>query len=122
MEGLPNSSSECLKTPSGKAYSVSRIIGEDNNEYVVLEVSDWVALAIDVLKKPGKVSQALSRLDDDEKGTIILNDSVGRNQDMAVISKSGMYGLVLSSRKPKAQRFKRWVRSELLTQIQKICP
>ena len=30
-------------------------MGLDNNEYSVLEISDWVALAADVLKKPGKV-------------------------------------------------------------------
>lgn len=33
------------------------ILGEDNNEYLVVEASDWAALAIDVLKKPGKVKK-----------------------------------------------------------------
>ena len=54
-EGLPNTDLECLKTPSGKMFKVSRIVGLDKNEYVTLEVSDWVALAGDVLKKSGKV-------------------------------------------------------------------
>lgn len=55
LQGLPNSEEECLKTPSGKTYRVSRIMGLDKNVYVVLEISDWVALAGDVLKKSGKV-------------------------------------------------------------------
>lgn len=57
-EGLPNTELECLKAPSGKTFKVSRIIGLDNNEYVTLEISNWVALAGDVLKKPGKVRQS----------------------------------------------------------------
>jgi len=59
LEGLPNTDSECLKLPSGNAYRVSRILGlEDNNPYVVVEVSDWVAIAVDANKNPGKVRKA----------------------------------------------------------------
>lgn len=56
-QGLPNSDEECLKVSSGNRYRVSRILGLDNNVYNVVEVSDWVALAVDVLKKPGKVKK-----------------------------------------------------------------
>ena len=58
LEGLPNTPNECLKTPSGNTYRVSRILGEDNNEYVVVEVSDWVSIAVDINKKPGKVRKS----------------------------------------------------------------
>ena len=58
LEGLPNTPSECLKLPSGNSYRVSRILGEDNNWYVVLEVSDWVSIAVDVNKTSGKVRKA----------------------------------------------------------------
>jgi prophage antirepressor-like protein len=63
------------------------------------------------------VSQALSRLDDDEKG-IILNDTHGGKQEMSVVNESGLYSLVLSSRKPEAKKFRKWVTSELLPSIQ----
>ncbi|MGU7844117.1 BRO-N domain-containing protein, partial [Burkholderia sp. AW33-5] len=33
---------------------------------------------------------------------------------VSVINESGMYSLVLSSKKPKAREFKRWVTSEVL--------
>lgn len=51
LEGLQESKEKVLKVPSGKVFKVSRITGLDNNEYLVLEVSDWVVLAADVIKK-----------------------------------------------------------------------
>jgi prophage antirepressor-like protein len=64
------------------------------------------------------VSQALSRLDDDEKG-IILNDTQGGKQEMSVVNESGLYSLVLSSRKPEAKKFRKWVTNEVLPAIRK---
>ena len=55
LQGLPNTDQECLKLPSGNTYRVSRILGEDNNVYVAVEVSEWVSIAVDINKKPGKV-------------------------------------------------------------------
>ncbi len=53
-----NSVVKMLKPPSGKEFRVIKILGEDNNEYLVLEVSECVALAADVIKHPGKVRKA----------------------------------------------------------------
>lgn len=58
LQGSPNTQEECLKAPSGKTFRVLRILGEDNNQYVVLEVSDWVSLAADVLKTKGKLKKS----------------------------------------------------------------
>lgn len=55
IEGVRNDQEKLLKTPSGNTYRVSEITGVDKNTYQVLEVSDWVAIAGDVLKKSGKV-------------------------------------------------------------------
>ena len=46
-----------LKLPSGKTFRVTAITGLDNNEYLVLEVSEWVASAADVLKTPKRVTK-----------------------------------------------------------------
>jgi len=62
--------------------------------------------------------QALSRLDEDEKG-VILNDTLGGAQAMSVINESGLYSLILSSRKPAAKKFKKWVTSEVLPSIRR---
>jgi hypothetical protein len=58
IEGDRNNDIKSLKLPSGNLFRVTGILGEDNNEYLVVEASDWVALAIDVLKKPGKVKKS----------------------------------------------------------------
>lgn len=58
VESHPNTGNGWLKLPSGNTYRVILILGEDENEYLVVEVSDWVAIAVDVLKKPGKVRKS----------------------------------------------------------------
>lgn len=64
------------------------------------------------------VSDALSRLDEDEKD-IVSTDTLGGKQNTAIVSESGMYALVLSSRKPEAKPFRKWVTAEVLPSIRK---
>ena len=64
-------------------------------------------------------SQALTRLDDDEKNTLILNEGNRGNPNVTVVNEPGLYTLVLSSRKPEAKKFKRWVTHEVLPSIRK---
>lgn len=63
--------------------------------------------------------QAVTRLDDDERGVTTVDTSSG-DQQMTVINESGLYSLILTSRKPEAKRFKKWVTSEVLPSIRKI--
>jgi prophage antirepressor-like protein len=65
------------------------------------------------------VSKACGRLDPDEKAVITLSDSAGRPQEMLVVNEQGLYALVLSSRKPEAKVFKRWIRHDVLPSIRK---
>lgn len=65
------------------------------------------------------VSQALTRLDGDEKSSITLNDGNPGNPNRVIVSESGLYALVLASRKPEAHEFKRWVTHEVLPQIRR---
>lgn len=58
LEGDSNNEENLLKLPSGNNFRVIQIKVEDGNEYKILEVSEWVALAADVLKKPGKIRKA----------------------------------------------------------------
>lgn len=62
--------------------------------------------------------QAVSRLDEDEKD-VITSDTLGGNQELAIISESGMWSLVLTSHKLEAKSFKKWVASEVLPSIRK---
>ena len=54
-------------------------------------------------------SDALSRLDDDEKNTLVLTEGIPGNPEKRVVNEPGLYTLILSSRKPEARAFKRWV-------------
>jgi prophage antirepressor-like protein len=69
-------------------------------------------------------SDALKRLEDFEKRTLsydeiqVLNDDPSTVRLLAV-SESGMYALVLSSRKQQAKSFRLWVTQEVLPSIRK---
>lgn len=60
-------------------------------------------------------------LDDDERTTALVprthNDSLGVPTN--IINESGLYALVLRSRKPEARKFAKWVTSEVLPAIRK---
>lgn len=49
---------EYIKVPSSKKYVLHRILSPDGNEYAVLEIADWVDLASDVIKHPGKLQKS----------------------------------------------------------------
>ena len=74
-------------------------------------------VAVDVCKALdiNNARQAVTRLDDDEKCTVISNDG----RQMNIVSESGLYSLVLSSRKKEAKTFKRWVTHDILPEIRK---
>ncbi len=57
--------------------------------------------------------------DEDKNDGVTIRDAIGREQTPTVISESGMYSLVLSSKLPTAKKFKRWVTSEVLPSIRK---
>lgn len=66
----------------------------------------------------GDISKAVSRLDDDEKGTSSI-PTPGGVQNMLTVNEPGLYSLVLGSRKPEAKEFKRWLTHEVLPAIRK---
>ena len=64
-------------------------------------------------------TRSLSRLDEDELHSMKVADSLGRPQDTNIINESGLYSLIMTSRKPQAKAFKKWVTSEVLPSIRK---
>lgn len=76
--------------------------------------------------KIANVSDALLKLDDDEKATVGLTDSRAGNgaQSISVVSESGMYTLILRCREAVKKgsiphRFRKWVTAEVLPAIRK---
>ncbi|ADX92128.1 MULTISPECIES: BRO-N domain-containing protein [Acinetobacter] len=64
----------------------------------------------------GNVSMAASRLDAEE---ITLSTIEGSHRPTNLVNESGLYSLVLTSRKPEAKQFKKWVTSDVLPSIRK---
>lgn len=60
-------------------------------------------------------SQAIARLDDDERAMF----NIGRQGDTNCVNEAGLYSLVLGSRKPEAKAFKRWITHEVIPSIRK---
>lgn len=77
-------------------------------------------VAADVCKalELGNPSMTVERLDDDEKGISTI-DTLGGKQCMAIINEPGLYSLVITSRKPEAKAFKRWITHEVIPAIRK---
>lgn len=61
---------------------------------------------------------ALSKLDDDERGSLLV-DTLGGPQQMTAVPESGLYHLIFQSRKPAARAFRRWVTSEVLPKLRR---
>lgn len=88
---------------------------------IIKDGDPWF-IAADVCKalKIQDGSTATSRLDDDEKGTTVLTRSTsGGNPNVTIVNESGLYSLVLGSRKPEARDFKRWITHEVIPSIRK---
>ena len=92
---------------------------EDPVRIVMVAGDPWfVANDICRVLNIGNPRQALARLDEDERG-VSLNDTLGGVQEMNIISESGMYALVLGSRKAEARRFRKWVTSDVLPELRR---
>lgn len=63
-------------------------------------------------------TDAMSRLDEDEKGVDSIY-TLGGAQDLLIVNEPGLYSLVLGSRKPEAKAFKRWITHEVIPDIRK---
>lgn len=96
-------------TPFNFGSNIVRVVSRNNDPWFV---------ANDVCKALGysNTSKAIAdHLEDDER----YNESLDRGGSLLLISESGLYALVLRSRKPEARKFTKWVTSEVLPTIRK---
>jgi len=92
--------------------AIRTVIGDDG------EI--WFA-GIDVCKQldyadPDKV---IKKLDEDERKLNRLTDGSGQNRKTWTVNEFGLYSLILTSTKPDAKMFKRWVNHQVLPSIRK---
>ena len=60
--------------------------------------------------------EALRGLSEDERGSVVLT-TLGGKQELSLVNEPGLYRLVFRSRKPEAEKFKRWIAHEVLPSI-----
>jgi len=86
---------------------------------LIVENKPWF-IAKDVCDSLGIKNnrQAIRDLDDDEKLTYKLYTS-GQNRNTSIITESGLYALILRSKKPYAKTFRKWITSEVIPTILK---
>ena len=67
----------------------------------------------------GKTSEVKERLDEDTVVTIAGINPKNPEQGVTFVNESGLYDVILDSRKPNARAFRKWVTNEVLPSIRK---
>ena len=101
---------------------MNELISFDSPEFgkvrsLLLDGEPWF-VASDVCAAIEVDRTAVRRLDDDEKGVHLMH-TPGGEQRLGIINEFGLYSLILSSRKPEAKAFKRWITHEVIPSIRK---
>jgi prophage antirepressor-like protein len=78
----------------------------------------WVAADVCEVLGIKNPRSSIALLDEDEKGVHTVDTPSG-TQEMTIVNESGLYTLILKSRKPEAKGFKRWITHEVLPEIRK---
>ncbi|GCD56592.1 BRO-N domain-containing protein [Acetobacter pasteurianus] len=86
---------------------------------VTREGEPWFVLAdVCAVLEIAHHRDAASRLDEDERGSVVV-DTLGGQQEVVAVNESGLYNLIFTSRKPEAKRFRKWVTGKVLPAIRK---
>ncbi len=83
----------------------------------------WIAADVCRVLDIANGRDAVARLDYDEKAAVVITDTssngVEQRREVTIINESGLYSLIMTSRKPEAKAFKKWVTSVVLPSIRK---
>lgn len=91
-------------------HQIRTVTGPDGATwFVARDVCDVLAIT--------NAGNALASLDEDERGSIRIADGTPGTPNKSIVSEAGLYSLILRSRKPEAQAFKRWVTHEVLPSL-----
>ena len=75
----------------------------------------WVAKDICSILDIQNTTQAIQGLEIEERAMF----NIGRQGETNIINESGLYTLVLQSRKPESKKFRKWITSEVIPNIRK---
>ena len=89
-----------------------RTIADDQGEpwFVLKDVCDVLEIT--------NPRNAAARIASSDKGVRAM-DTPGGTQNITIVNESGLYDVILDSRKPQAREFRRWVTAEVIPSIRK---
>lgn len=94
-----------------QGFEVRALTVEDEPWFVLKDVCE-------VLGMTRTIADVKKRLDQADVGTTdIYSEARNRNYATTIINESGLYDVILDSRKPQAKAFRRWVTSDVLPNI-----
>lgn len=92
--------------------NVRTITGNDGEPWFVLkDVCDVLEM-----QAPHMVAK---RLDQQDRNTASVLAGDGKRYQTTIVNESGLYDVILDSRKPQAREFRRWITSEVIPSIRK---
>lgn len=92
---------------------------DDHQVRVIVDLEGnpwWVAADVCAALEIANVSDAVARLDEADVGGTDIRTG-GQHRWVRIVNESGLYDLVLDSRKPAAKRFRRWITSKVIPSI-----
>jgi prophage antirepressor-like protein len=95
---------------SATKQQIESVLIENEPYFIAKDICDILEL--------DNVTNALSKLDDDEKLTLKVLRA-GQNRNVNFVSESGLFALIMRSNKPEAKAFRKWVTSEVLPALRK---
>jgi len=100
---------------NGKELTIFNFNGNEVRNIVIDDKPYFIAKDVCDVLSIQNVTQAISRLDDDERSMF----NIGRQGEVNIINESGLYKLIFTSNKPEAKAFTKWVTDEVLPAIRK---
>ncbi|AIZ87692.1 transporter [Escherichia coli] len=85
---------------------------------VVIDSTPWF-FAVDICNALGLTNTAISLQSIDDEDKTEYKDYLGSGRKPLLVNESGLYALIIKSRKKQARRFKRWITSEVIPSIRK---
>ena len=96
-----------------EGHVVRTIVPDDEPWFVLKDVCE-------VLGMTRTIADVKKRLDQADVGTTdIYSEARNRSYATTIVNESGLYDVILDSRKPQAKAFRRWVTSDVLPSIRK---
>lgn len=109
-------------TMDANKSSIMNLFKFEGQEVRVLDINGtpwWVLSDVCTILEIANPTRAADRLDEDERTLHTVKGVDGKPRETNIINESGLWSLVLTSRKAAAKRFKKWVTAEVIPSIRK---